>query len=74
MAGMQLRGYLLHFSATDFFDINLAQRKVSAENASVTLRQQLSCSGNLIIKRHTHFTTALYGKEFQLGNVSGLGQ
>lgn len=62
MAGMQLRGYLLHFLVADFSDINLAPKKVSAENALVTLRQQLLCSGDLIIKKHTHFTMPLYGK------------
>lgn len=36
MAGMQLRGYLLHFLVADFSDINLAPKKVSAENALVT--------------------------------------
>ena len=74
MAGMQLRGYLLHFLVTDFSDINSAQKKVSAENASVPLGLQLSCSGDLIIRRHTYFTTPFYGKEFHLGNINGLGQ
>lgn len=71
---MQLRGYLLHFLVIDFSDINWAQKKVSAENALVMLREQLSCSGDLVIKRHTQFPTPLYGKEFQLGNINGLGQ
>ena len=64
MSGMQLRGYLLHLLVTGFSDINLAQKKVSAENVLFMLRQQLSCSEDLIIKTHTHFTTSLYGEEF----------